>query len=89
MPNREFTPQEMFESVGRVLSPHVDWQTKLADLMGVRLDTIRHWMTGRMTLRPDRFESLLRLLAQRQEEMRNAEAELRLWLEKQPREDQP
>jgi hypothetical protein len=87
MPNRELTPQEMFEIIGRALSPHIDWQAKLAELMGVRLDTIRHWMTGRMTLRPDHFESLLRLLAQRQEEMRNAEEDLKQWISRQPREE--
>jgi SOS-response transcriptional repressor LexA len=87
MSNREPTPQEMLESMGRALSPHVDWQARLADLMGVRADTIRHWMTGRMTLRPDHFESLLKVLADRQVEMRNAEADLRNWLARQPKGD--
>ena len=55
--------------------------------MGIRLDTIRHWMTGRMTLRPDQIATLLSLVSDKKAELGKIEMEPRAWLAKQPRED--
>jgi hypothetical protein len=74
----------MFERVARALCPGESWPAAMADLMRVRIDTIRHWRSGRSHLRRDHFESLLMLLQLRQKWMRDTEEELRQWLAKQP-----
>ena len=70
----------MFERAARVLCPVEAWQAALADLMGVRRDTIRQLKSGQLHLRAAHFATLLSLLADRQEEMRKVEAEVRDWL---------
>ena len=52
------TPQQMLEAVGRALTPGLNWPSALADMMGVRPDTVRGWRTGKMALRVDHLESL-------------------------------
>jgi hypothetical protein len=81
------TPQQMFEAVGRALTPGPNWPSALADLMGVRPDSVRGWRTGKMTLRPDHFEKLLEILAWRRAELDKTDAGLRQWLARQPKED--
>jgi hypothetical protein len=81
------TPQEMFERICRAIAPGNAWPSAIADLWGVRLDTVRHWKNGRSPLRRDHFETLLGLIARRQKELAQAEAELRAWLEQQPKEE--
>jgi hypothetical protein len=77
---KELTPQEMFERVCRAIAPGNTWPAATADLLEVRRDTVRHWISGRIPLRADHFQSLLGLLAQRRAGIEQAEAELRDWL---------
>jgi hypothetical protein len=81
------TEQELFERIGRALVPGRAWPAGLAELMGVRPDTVRHWRTGRLDLRPDHFETLLTLVVAQREELTKAEQELRIWLAEHPEED--
>jgi len=81
------TPIEMFEHVARAICPGNTWQAAITDLLAVRRDTTRHWLNGRIPLRPDHFQSLLGLLAQRRALLEQTEVELTQWLAKQ--EDQP
>jgi hypothetical protein len=81
------TPQEMFSRVCQAIVPGNAWPSAIADLWGVRLDTVRHWKNGRSPLRQDHFETLLGLIARRREELARAEQELREWLEQQSPED--
>ena len=83
----EIEPRELFERIARALCPGNAWPSAIADLMGVRLDTIRHWRSGRSHLRVDHFATMLSLVADKQVELKNIEADLRQWLSKQPRED--
>jgi hypothetical protein len=80
-------PMEMFERVCRAIVPGNAWPSAIADLWGVRLDTVRHWKSGRSPLRRDHFETLLGLVVRRQEELARTEQELREWLKQQPSED--
>jgi hypothetical protein len=80
----EKSAADMFDRAGRALYPGDDWQIRLAREIGVRRDTVRQWLSGHMTLRRDHFATLLRLLAERQSEMRRAEAELQAWLAGHP-----
>jgi hypothetical protein len=52
--------------------------------MGVRLDTVRHWRSGRSQLRPDHFATLLSLVTDKRAELGKVEMELRQWLARQP-----
>jgi hypothetical protein len=88
MPNGE-TPQQLFERAARALCPGQAWQAALSDLAGVRRDTVRGWVSGHLTLRPDHFSTLLSLIIEKRAELAKIEVELRQWLSKQPREDQP
>jgi hypothetical protein len=81
------TPQEMFERVARVICPGEAWRAALADLMGTRPDSIRQLRSGRMVLRPDHFETLLRLVTERRTELAKVDIELRAWLARQPKDD--
>jgi hypothetical protein len=83
----KLTPQEMFSRVCRAIAPGNAWPSAIADLWGVRLDTVRHWKSGRSPLRRDHFETLLGLAARRREELARAEQDLRAWLEQQPKEE--
>jgi len=80
------SPQQIFERVCRAIAPGNAWQSAIADLWDVRLDTVRHWKSGRSPLRRDHFETLLDLVVRRREELARAEAELRAWLAQQPEE---
>jgi hypothetical protein len=80
-------PQEMFERVCRAIVPGNAWPSAIADLWGVRLDTVRHWRSGRSPLRRDHFETLLGLVARQREGLAQAEQELREWLATQPPEE--
>jgi hypothetical protein len=42
------------------------------------------WIHGRLPLRPDHFETVLRLITERQAEIAKIEAELMVWLASQP-----
>jgi hypothetical protein len=77
------SPQEMLERVCRAIAPGNAWPSAITDLRGVRLDPVRHWRSGRSQLRRDHFETLLGLMARRQEELAQAAGELRAWLEQQ------
>jgi hypothetical protein len=57
------------------------------DLMGVRLDTIRHWRSGRSRRRSEVWADLLALLEHRQKWLRGIEQEPREWLARQPSKD--
>jgi hypothetical protein len=83
---KELDPREMFELVARVLCPGQSWPAAIADLMQVRLGTIRHWRSGRSQLRPDHFATLLALVTDKEAELKKIEVELRQWLAKQPQE---
>jgi hypothetical protein len=85
MTTTEATPQQVFEQVARTLCPGEAWVAALADLMGVRPDSVRQMRSGRLHLRRDHFETLLRILAERQTAMAVAEAQLRQWLAAQPK----
>jgi hypothetical protein len=52
--------------------------------MGVRLDTIRHWRSGRSRLRRDHFATMLNLINDKRAELAKVEMELRQWLARQP-----
>jgi len=80
-------PKEMFERVCRAIAPGNAWPSAIADLLGVRLDTVRHWKSGRSQLRRDHFETLLGLMAKRQEELARVEHELREFLAQRPEGD--
>jgi hypothetical protein len=86
-PNPTPTPKEMFESAARAICPGEAWQAALADLMGIRRDSVRQFLRGRLHLRTDHFETLLRLVTERQTELAKVEAQLREWLARQPNED--
>jgi transposase-like protein len=81
----EPTPADVFEHVGRALCPGDDRQARLARELGVRREAVRQWMHGHLPLRPDHFETLSRLLVERQAEMKNVEVELGQWLSRQPK----
>jgi hypothetical protein len=85
-PKPDPTPQEMFENTARALCPGDNWQAALASTIGVRRDTVRQWSHGHLQLRADHFETLLRLLVERQAEMKAAEERLRAWLARHPKE---
>ncbi len=53
--------------------------------MGVPRDPVRQWLGNPMRLRPHHFATLLALAAQQRDESVRVEAELRAWLERQPR----
>jgi hypothetical protein len=55
--------------------------------MQVRLDTIRHWRSGRSQLRPDHFATMLSLVTDKQAELAKVEVELPAWLARQPQKD--
>jgi hypothetical protein len=57
------------------------------DLMGVRLDTIRHWRSGRSRRRSDHFSTMLNLINDKRAELGKVEMELRQWLARQPSKD--
>ena len=80
----ELDPHEMFEHVARALCPGQSWPAAIADLMQVRLDTIRHWRSGRSQLRPDHFATMLNLINDKRAELAEVEKELRAWLARQP-----
>jgi hypothetical protein len=80
MADREPTPAEILERAGRALCPGDSWQADLAKMMGMRRDSLRQIMHGRMRLRADHFLTVLTLLEQRQAEMHQAEAAVRQWL---------
>lgn len=75
------TPSEMLERAGRALNPGDDWQARLANELDIRRDTVRQWCSGHLRLRPDHFETLLVLLVKRRDELTQAEADLRAWLD--------
>lgn len=77
----------MFERIARALCPGNAWQSAIADLMQVRPDTIRHWRSGKLTLRPDHFATLLSLITDKRAELTTLEAEIQQWLSRQPKED--
>lgn len=83
------TPQELFEKVGRALVPGHAWQAGLAELMGVRPDSVRHFRSGRLDLRDDHFETLLAIIAERQAELTRVDQQLREWLADQPEDGAP
>jgi hypothetical protein len=78
------TPQEMLDRCAKVLCPGDDYQAQFAKLVGVRRDTVRMWVHGRLPLRADHFETVLRLITERQAEIAKIEAELMVWLASQP-----
>ncbi len=82
----EIEPRELFERVARALCPGNAWPSAIADLMAVRLDTVRHWRSGRSHLRADHFASMLSLVADKQAELAKIEVELRQWLSRQSEE---
>jgi len=84
---KELGAREMFEHVARALCQGQSWPAAIADLMQVRLDTIRHWRSGRSQLRPDHFATMLNLIHDKQAELAKVEAELRAWLAGQPQKE--
>jgi hypothetical protein len=81
---KELDPREMFEHVALALCPGQSWPSAIAELMGVRGDTIRHWRSGRSQLRSDHFATMLSLVTDKQAELAKVEVELRAWLARQP-----
>ena len=84
-PNK--TAPEVLADTGRAIFDGEDWQKRLADELGVRRDTIRFWLNGRMRFEPDHL-ALVRLLEvanRRAEEVAKARDELPGWLEKNRR----
>ena len=74
--------KEMFKKIGQVLVPGLSWQGGLADLIGVRPETVRQWGSGHLRLRKDHFETLLTLLETRRKVLAETEKDLRDWLTK-------
>jgi hypothetical protein len=50
-PKPEATPQEMFAAAGQALTPGRNWPSALADLLGVRPDSVRGFAQRKMKLR--------------------------------------
>jgi hypothetical protein len=75
------TPTEMFERIGRALTPGRDWRSAVATAMDIRPDSVRHLSSGRMPLRTGHFRSLLEVVVKQREELARVEQELRAWLD--------
>jgi hypothetical protein len=80
---KELDPREMFERACRAIAPGEAWQAAIADLMGVRRDTVRQLKSGHLHLRSDHFATLLSLITHKQAELKKIEVELRQWLASQ------
>jgi transcriptional regulator with XRE-family HTH domain len=77
------TASGILSDTGRALFISEDWQRHLADALGVRRDTVRQWITGRMRFPPD-HPALVRLQEitdRRAEEICRASDELRDYLQ--------
>jgi hypothetical protein len=79
---------EMLEAMGRSIFGGADYQARLAEALGVRRDSIRHWLSSRMRLEPDHpiFARLLEIADQRIAEIAKARDELRDFLAQQTEE---
>ena len=86
-PNHEKTAAGLLEEAGRALFDSEDWPSRLAIALNVRRDTIRKWLHDRLQLRTDHFETLLRIIADRQAKLAKVEIELRAWIARQPKEE--
>jgi hypothetical protein len=78
---------EMFETVGRALTPGRDWRSALAAAMAIRPDSVRQLLSGRMTLHEGHFRSLVAAMAKQREELARVEQELLEWLDQLPAEE--
>jgi hypothetical protein len=81
------TPTEMFERAGRALSAGHDWRAATATAMGIRPDSVRQLLSGRMPLKTGHFHNLLAAIVAQREELAKAEQELRAWVATQPPEE--
>jgi hypothetical protein len=81
------SPTEMFEIAGRALSAGHDWRAATATAMGIRPDSVRQLLSGRMPLKAGHFRTLLSAMIAHREELARAEQELREFLEQQPKEE--
>jgi hypothetical protein len=82
------TSIELFELAGRALTPGHDWRAALATAMGIRPDSIRQLLSGRMPLKPGHFRDLLAAIVAQRAELARVEQELREWLAQQPDKEQ-
>jgi hypothetical protein len=75
---------EILAEIGRALYGVAEWQSHLASALGVRRDSMRHWMSGRQSLSSEHgmWDDLLRLAKQRELEVRAARENLEAWLER-------
>ena len=65
------SPAEILQEVGRALYGE-EWKGPFAKDIGVNRDTIRYWLNGKMTLRPDHFATLHDMIVKREAELRAA-----------------
>jgi hypothetical protein len=78
------TSIERFERAGRALNPGGDWQAAVAKLLNIRRDSVRHLISGRISIKHGHFRDLLAAIIEQQKELARAEQELRAWLEQLP-----
>jgi hypothetical protein len=71
---------EIFTIAGKALFPHKDWKNRMAEVLGVRRDTVRDWANGRRGIPLAIIEKLQELLDQRIKEVKIAETDLVKWL---------
>ncbi len=78
------TAPEVLTDVGRALFDSEDWQSRLAEALGVSRSTIQYWRNGKMRFEADHgaLDRLLALAERRAAETARARDELREWLKR-------